>query len=368
MGIDDHTYELIDQYLQGELQDDHPFVQRLKEDEQLAQEVELRRLADVAILNYRLMDVDKLLDSRRSKFVDQNSGKWKWAIGSLALIILGAAVYFYSASSKQETIINNTETTRKNNNSIVKFTDSSEAIQETIHSPKLEKAVKKEEKRTEKAESTTIVSDNKEATPLIETEQKHAAVTAAFEQPKELVTQKQTAIVTVNPCTGVHLKAFVDEERPCRGTSEGQLTIKNTRGGKAPYQFSLDGKHFQEENKFVGLKANEYDVMVKDANNCETAVYEKYPLISKNCNSYSEHIFNPNVNSWEVPNNQDKQGELTILDENGLMVYSRTFDKGEKINWGGIGSSGTMLVPGVYIYTIKYSDGVVDQGKITITY
>ena len=151
MGIDDHTYELIDQYLQGELQDDHPFVQRLKEDEQLAQEVELRRLADVAILNYRLMDVDKLLDSRRSKFVDQNSGKWKWAIGSLALIILGAAVYFYSASSKQETIINNTETTRKNNNSIVKFTDSSEAIQETIHSPKLEKAVKKEEKRTEKA-------------------------------------------------------------------------------------------------------------------------------------------------------------------------------------------------------------------------
>ena len=364
MGIDENTYELIDQYLQGNLQEDHAFVQRLKEDEELSQEVELRKLMNVAIMNYRLMDVEKLLDNKRNAFIDPKPNKWKWVLWALPILMIGTVAYFYTSSSKQEAATQS-KTLPIQENTLAQD-KVAEPVIKKISIPKQKQITKTEEPSINITAPKPIVLETKETAPVALIE--HKPTFSEPERKAESIPQKESTIIPANPCLGIRIKAFVEEERPCRGTAEGQLRIKETKGGKAPYQFSLEGKRFQEESKFAGLKADEYNIVVKDANNCETVVYEKYPLKSKNCINYSEHIFNPNVNTWEVPNNQEKQGELTILDENGHMVYSRTFDKLEKINWGGLRSSGELLVSGVYIYNMKYTDGVVEQGKITITY
>lgn len=370
MGIDDSTYELIDQYLQGKLPEDHPFVQRLKEDDALAQEVELQRLTNIAILNRRLMDVEKLLDSQRSKFVRQNSTTWKWVLGATALLLVGTSAYFYNASTTQEAQISSTKPT------VEKSVLPENRLQEKpittptkTESTKIETIIKNEEVEVRKGNdiSKNIVAENNENVPSYLSENKPSADIHKTETKTESA-PVNSHISPKNPCADIHLKAFIEENRPCKGASDGYLTIKNPRGGKAPYHYSLDNKPFQESSLFEGLASNDYNIVLKDANGCIEIVHEKYTLKSKNCSKYSEHIFNPNVTSWEVPNNQEKQGELSILDENGNLVYHKMLEKFEKINWNGSRNGGELLIPGVYIYNIKYSDGVVDQGNITITY
>jgi len=46
----------------------------------------------------------------------------------------------------------------------------------------------------------------------------------------------------------------------------GSISV-NANAGAAPFQFSLDGTHFRQTNRFDSLKAGTYTVYVKDANN-----------------------------------------------------------------------------------------------------
>ncbi|MEP7170353.1 MAG: HYR domain-containing protein, partial [Bacteroidota bacterium] len=54
----------------------------------------------------------------------------------------------------------------------------------------------------------------------------------------------------------------------CPGGSDGTITVTAT-GGSSPYQYSNDnGTLYQSSNVFTGLAPGNYDVIVKDANNC----------------------------------------------------------------------------------------------------
>ncbi|MDZ7879715.1 MAG: gliding motility-associated C-terminal domain-containing protein [Saprospiraceae bacterium] len=53
----------------------------------------------------------------------------------------------------------------------------------------------------------------------------------------------------------------------CFGDRNGVITV-NAFGGTTPYLYSLDGKNFNGISQIVGLKSNNYDVYVKDANGC----------------------------------------------------------------------------------------------------
>jgi len=57
----------------------------------------------------------------------------------------------------------------------------------------------------------------------------------------------------------------------CPGSSDGSITV-NATGGTTAYQYSKDnGGTFQASNLFSGLTAGNYNVVVKDANNCITS-------------------------------------------------------------------------------------------------
>ena len=57
----------------------------------------------------------------------------------------------------------------------------------------------------------------------------------------------------------------------CYGETNGSIEI-TASGGTPAYEYSINnGANFQTENVFTGLAAGDYEVMVKDANSCESA-------------------------------------------------------------------------------------------------
>ncbi len=55
----------------------------------------------------------------------------------------------------------------------------------------------------------------------------------------------------------------------CGNQSNGAFSIF-PKGGTAPYQYSVNGKPFNGQSQQIALRANVYDVIVKDANGCQT--------------------------------------------------------------------------------------------------
>jgi len=66
------------------------------------------------------------------------------------------------------------------------------------------------------------------------------------------------------------------QKASCSGNADGSVTI-NVAGGKNPYQYSLDGITFQNNNVF-NLSAGSYTVFVKDNNNCTASQNIFIPL------------------------------------------------------------------------------------------
>ncbi|HMP12281.1 MAG TPA: proprotein convertase P-domain-containing protein [Saprospiraceae bacterium] len=53
----------------------------------------------------------------------------------------------------------------------------------------------------------------------------------------------------------------------CFGDRNGRIIVEPI-GGTAPYQYSLDNRNFSTSSTFIALKADEYKIYVRDANNC----------------------------------------------------------------------------------------------------
>ena len=56
----------------------------------------------------------------------------------------------------------------------------------------------------------------------------------------------------------------------CFGENNGSITLDNITGGQVPYLYSIDGGALAPINQFSFLGAGEYEILVQDANGCET--------------------------------------------------------------------------------------------------
>ncbi len=75
--------------------------------------------------------------------------------------------------------------------------------------------------------------------------------------------QESFSVLTPNPLDGEIAYSNVK----CFGEANGTVTV-DAFGGTQPYAFSIDGKNYNGVNQIIGLKSGQYDVFIKDANNC----------------------------------------------------------------------------------------------------
>ena len=80
-----------------------------------------------------------------------------------------------------------------------------------------------------------------------------------------------TVVVTVSANIDVPTIAGAQVIDPnCFGENNGSITLDNVVGGQLPYLYSIDGGALAPINQFSFLGAGEYDILVQDANGCET--------------------------------------------------------------------------------------------------
>ncbi|MCS7037091.1 MAG: PKD domain-containing protein [Saprospiraceae bacterium] len=60
----------------------------------------------------------------------------------------------------------------------------------------------------------------------------------------------------------------VQAQASCANSSTGGLTVSQPSGGLPPYQYSLDGKTFQSDLRFLNLPPGPYVLRLRDANGC----------------------------------------------------------------------------------------------------
>lgn len=364
-------YDLIDRYLKGDLKKDHPFFEQLEKDESLREEVETQRLVADAVIDYRLIQVEALVESYRQKAIRPENNYKKWLWWALPVVLVGSLAPFFSTkegNSPSVTVESKRELAPKaalpEHKATMEMKSTPSTHQETSVAVKKESAPATEQLEVEN--KPTLV-------PQEQTTIHIAPSSSVSTETKELPASNNLAaeqkLPVPDPCLSAHFKAFVYETRPCRGKNEGMLEIQQAKGGTPPYLYSLDkGKTYHKEALFKQLSAGNYTISIKDDNGCEGIIYAHFALDPKTCSDLAQYSFNPHVETWEPPLTADKSGNITIVDRFGNQLYLRNFSQNERLIWDGSALNGQLLSAGSYVYTITYGDGTIERGNVTLAY
>ncbi|WP_417887790.1 LamG-like jellyroll fold domain-containing protein [Zunongwangia sp.] len=92
----------------------------------------------------------------------------------------------------------------------------------------------------------------------------------------------------------------------CNGNNDGSITAGSVNGGTAPYQYSINSTDFQTSPNFEQLKAGNYLLIAKDANNC---IISKEFTITQPSRLYAEF---PETTEVSCYNNNNNDGTLIV--------------------------------------------------------
>ena len=153
--------------------------------------------------------------------------------------------------------------------------------------------------------------------------------------------RSEAKTVTIKAFTTT-LKATVSVSNISCSQSSGTAKVEAS-GGKAPYQYSIDGGAFQGDNSFKGLSAGQHKVVVEDAEGCR---YEASFKI--------EQVRSTLAATATVTNAIcDKKGAVVILATGGTAPYTYRIGTGNEQS----GATFVNLVPGKYEITVSDQQG-----------
>lgn len=363
-------YDLIDRYLQGSLEKDHPFFQQLQIDAELQEDVATQKLVSEAVIDYRLMQVEELVKGYRTEAIKPAKKHTKWLWWALPVVLIATLAPFIHQKEEETSAIEGSKremppipvpspkTFVPEKQPVISL-PRSQSSASTKQAPS--SVAKPLEERTQLPVQETVVHLSEAAPAPISSQ---PVEQAAHEEKKA-----EMEIPLPDPCASVHFKAYVHETRPCMGKSEGALEIQHAKGGASPYLYSIDkGKSYHKEPLFNHLEAGQYSIYLKDNNGCEGVLNAHFALDAKTCVDLKHYSFNPHVETWEIPLAADKGGNITIVDRFGNQLYLRNFSQNDRMTWDGSALNGQLLSAGSYVYTITYGDGSIERGNVTLAY
>jgi len=143
----------------------------------------------------------------------------------------------------------------------------------------------------------------------------------------------------------------------------GILDIDVT-GGLPPYQYSVDGNHYQNSNHFEDLPDGDYYISIKDANGCEYVDV----IMTHVTNLIFYQFFTPNGDGfndfWRIGNAENTpHANLYVYDRFGKLVRLMNTEISEV--WDGT-LNGKPLPAGDYWYMLLLPEGKVFKGHFAL--
>ncbi|MBN8856384.1 MAG: hypothetical protein BGO55_17875 [Sphingobacteriales bacterium 50-39] len=156
---------------------------------------------------------------------------------------------------------------------------------------------------------------------------------------------------TVGYSCGLSLSG-TETDMTCGGSPDGTITAKGI-GGALPYQYTIDGIHFQSNNIFAGLLSGVYTVMVKDASNNR---HQVDVTVGGNCPG-------PAVTATvQSPDCHHSSGTITVRAVRGTAPYVYSV--------GGVNFQSSPVFPslpvGNYKATVKDANGLTATTNVAL--
>jgi len=164
-----------------------------------------------------------------------------------------------------------------------------------------------------------------------------------------------SANVVINQAPPIVISAIATVSATC-GTANGSITI-TAAGGTGALQYSVNnGTTYQASNVFNALAANNYDVVVRDANGCTVIAT---PVV----NNTSAPVIN-NVNSVNVTCNGGNNGSIVITASGGTGALQYSINNGTTYQ-----ATGTFngLTAGSYDIVVRDGSGCEANMNVVIT-
>ena len=142
----------------------------------------------------------------------------------------------------------------------------------------------------------------------------------------------------------------------CFGDCSGEINFINNSGGVPPYNFSIDnGVSFFLDSNFIGLCDNQYNMILRDSNNCEISSIQQ---ISEN----AELIVIQTTENGSCNGSAD--GLILFAVSGGVPTYQYSIDDGITFSTS---SSFTGLNAGTYLIQIRDSENCFFYDTIVIS-
>ncbi len=155
-------------------------------------------------------------------------------------------------------------------------------------------------------------------------------------------------VMVTNP-TAITILSIAKNNVLCKGASTGLINVTGSNG-TGTYQYSKDGgMTYQSGNQFTGLVAGNYDIKIKDGNNCESAI--QIVNISEPATNVSFATSVTNA-TCAVPT-----GSIQVTASNGVGVYQFSKDNGTTYTTGTPSNPYTFTGLAINSYQIKVKDG-----------
>ncbi len=170
-------------------------------------------------------------------------------------------------------------------------------------------------------------------------------------------------------CKNVSITLTFEFENSCvEEVNSGKIIItKNSlSGGTSPYYFSINGGRDYFESKFLFnyLSPGNYELFVRDINQCEERISEVTieEEICKKDYKYSPLLGEP----WIIPVEKGKSGIFRLFSRTGQIIVEKRVDDFSDKTWYGRDNNNNPLNMGYFPFIIQYTDGEVFRGSVTL--
>jgi hypothetical protein len=382
MSSNDEILNKIERFTKGQMSPEEAssFEKEISLDKELQHQVELSEMAENLVVFH---ETAKLKAIMQKDFATQQLRK-QMIWGASIVAILATSLLVWNSQKETEIKQKEKEITSIVQGKPVKQAETSggkdkvskpEIEKKTLESGKLKNTNSKVELNNSKKQSdfkTITPSDFRleEKQTLDNKEEKLVDATKPKESTSTNENIKETKSVSMIPdVCDYKLEGVKFTVSPsCKGESNGKILVlkEGIKGGKAPYTLMIDGR--QSKNTFENLQAKEYILIVKDANDCSKQYQEKIRVTEISCET-KQYVFNPEYDKmWQFPFNEDKSPRSIIIkNESGITFYSTDISGLSPSEWNGDSNRGMISKPGVYFYSILYTDDSVDDGTIMIS-